>query len=135
MRSLVALFALLLAACDSSPVSDEGPLSPGGLRLDADRPTYEGGNVVHLTLTNVSSSTYQMGACPRLERWDGTAWRDMTSDRGCPAILLGIEPGGRWDVQASLAGLPDGSYRAAHDLVREGASRSVTVATGAFRVE
>lgn len=137
MRSLALLVAVLSTGCASShvPLPDD---APADLYFVTDASRYETGDEAHLTLTNGTDETYEMGVlgCTVLQRREGQEW--VTSpegnDRACIMMLQIFRPG---DSEAATVPLDvaAGTYRFTHSLARADSNDEVLAATASFRVE
>lgn len=125
--SAVVLVALALGGCRSSTSADP--------RVDVttDQREYRTGNVVTVTVTNVSAEPIGYNLCVhRIERRTADGWRVASAfpppGSACIAILLTLEPGASTAIQVQLPqDLPAGIYRVRFE--------SPAVTTPPFRVE
>lgn len=111
-RLVTAAAATLLAACAEAP-ADPNP-SPL-LDIIPDRSSYAAGEVVTVTIHNLSSERIYYSLCAQiLERRSGGGWKklDLGPFVTCDAAALHLDPGASGETQFRLrAGLSTGTYR------------------------
>lgn len=126
-RAGLILVVLALAGCRSSTAADRF------VEVTTDRREYRTGNVVTVTVTNVSAEPIGYNLCVhRIERRTAGGWRMASAfpppGSACIAILLTLEPGASTAIQVRLPQeLPGGIYRVRFE--------SPDVTTPSFRVE
>lgn len=127
-RSAAAmLVALALAGCGSSTAADQR------VAVTTDQREYRTGNLVTVTVTNVSDEPVGYNLCVhRIERRTGDGWRVASAfpppGSACVDILLTLQPGASTAIQVQLPqDLAAGVYRVRFE--------SPVLATPPFRVE
>ena len=111
-RLLVAAAAALLAACAESPAN---PSTSPFLDIIPDRATYAAGDLVTVTIHNLSAQRISYSLCAEiLARRSGGGWKKLVSGpfTTCDAAILYLDAGASVETQYQLPGaLFAGTYR------------------------
>jgi hypothetical protein len=136
----VPLLACLAFACGAP--SGLGAPNPGlGLRIETTASYYQAGDTVSFTALNVSFDTLWVSQCCNritvpIDRWDGLAWRQLTSDpclAVCPEGPLALAPQASF-TSPVFSTFASGQYRLHVGAARRGQDTDWSATSNGFQV-